>query len=162
MVNDRECYRVGDLILDVRAMRVSRNGVAIPLPPLSFELLVNLVRRAPDVVSRQDLLEATWKDIVVGPETLKQRVKLLRESLDDDPHNPRYIATIRGRGYQMIVDPVSLAGLSLRGRVEDCFRRLLSRATSTKNGRIGILCVGITLVSLCITGIPAEVFTFLL
>ena len=40
--------------------------------------------------------------MVVGPETLKQRVKLLRESLSDSSRRPRYVETVRGRGYRLL------------------------------------------------------------
>jgi TolB-like protein len=40
--------------------------------------------------------------IIVSPETVSQRIKLLRDALDDDPRVPRYIAGLRGRGYQMV------------------------------------------------------------
>lgn len=98
----RECYRVGDLIIDVGAMRVWQGQSEIRLPPLSFELLLLFVRRAPDVVSRDECFRTVWRGVVVGPETLKQRVKLLRESLSDSSRDPRYIETVRGRGYRLL------------------------------------------------------------
>jgi DNA-binding winged helix-turn-helix (wHTH) protein len=153
---DRECYRVGDLTLDVRAMRITRNGEPVSLPPLSFELFVNLVRRAPDVVSRDDLLQATWKDIVVGPETLKQRIKLLREALHDDPRSPRYVATIRGRGYQLVPLPVSLANIGWRSRLEGQLGGLIDAIRHRRNRRIGVVIVGILILTVAsISGFDA-------
>ena len=98
----RECYRLGDLSIDVGAMRVWQGEREVRLPPLSFELLLLFVRRAPDVVSRDECFRIVWRGVVVGPETLKQRVKLLRESLSDDSRDPRYIETVRGRGYRLV------------------------------------------------------------
>ena len=98
----RECYRVSDLTIDVGAMRVWQGPREIRLPPLSFELLLLFVRRAPDVVSRDECFRTVWRGVVVGPETLKQRVKLLRESLSDSSREPRYIETVRGRGYRLL------------------------------------------------------------
>jgi DNA-binding winged helix-turn-helix (wHTH) protein len=102
LVRTRERYRVADLRIDVGAMRVRQGGRELRLPPLSFELLLLLTRRAPDVVTRDECLDIIWRDVVVGPETLKQRVKLLRESLSDDSRLPRYIETVRGRGYRLV------------------------------------------------------------
>jgi len=99
---------VADLRIDAGAGLVLRNGEEIDLPPLSFDLLLHLVRNAPRVVGREELLEKVWRGAVVEPHTLKQRVKLLRQSLGDDPRCPRYIATIRGSGYRLVPRPVSI------------------------------------------------------
>jgi hypothetical protein len=57
---------------------------------------------APNLVSLDELMRLVWPGIVVSPETVSQRIKLLRDALGDDPPEPRYVAGLRGRGYQMI------------------------------------------------------------
>jgi len=94
-------YQVDDLIIDLGQRRVSRGGTDIPLPPLSFELLLTLTRAAPDVVTFDQLTARVWPGLVITPETISQRVKLVRDALGDDPHAPRYIAGVRGTGYRM-------------------------------------------------------------
>lgn len=94
------CYRAGDLLIDLGRQRVMRGDEVIALPRLSFALLVVLVRAAPNLVSTDMLLVQVWPKAVVSPETLSQRVKLLRDALGDDPRNPRYIEGLRGRGYR--------------------------------------------------------------
>jgi adenylate cyclase len=74
----------------------------IPLPKLSYDLLLVLVRAAPNLVSVDELMRLVWPGVVVGPETVSQRVKMLRDLLDDDPKAPRYIHGLRGRGYQIL------------------------------------------------------------
>jgi TolB-like protein/DNA-binding winged helix-turn-helix (wHTH) protein/tetratricopeptide (TPR) repeat protein len=101
----RETYRVGDLIVDVGLQRVSGPAGDIALPKLSFELLLALVRRAPDFVTNDELSSLVWQDVVVSPETVTKRVNLLREALGDDSARPRYVAGLRSRGYR-IVAPV--------------------------------------------------------
>jgi TolB-like protein/Flp pilus assembly protein TadD/DNA-binding winged helix-turn-helix (wHTH) protein len=102
-------YRVDDLIIDVGSQRVMRGDQEIPLPQLSFEFLLALARAAPNVLSVDQLMERVWPGLVVGPETVSQRVKLVRDALGDDSQSPRYIGGVRGRGYRMIarVSPVS-------------------------------------------------------
>jgi TolB-like protein/DNA-binding winged helix-turn-helix (wHTH) protein/Tfp pilus assembly protein PilF len=95
-------YQVDDLIVDLGQQRVTRAGNDIPLPHLSFELLVTLARAAPDLVTFDQLTERVWPGLVITPETISQRVKLVRDALGDDPHAPRYIAGVRGRGYRMV------------------------------------------------------------
>jgi len=76
----------------------------IRLQALSFDLLVTLVRAAPGLLSFEQLGERVWPGLVVTPETIVQRVKLLRSALGDDAHAPRYIEGVRGRGYRMVAD----------------------------------------------------------
>lgn len=98
----REIYRFADLTLDVGAARVSRDGQPVPLARLSFDLLLALVRRAPDVVGAEELIAEVWAGTAVADETLTQRVTLLRKGLGDDAAAPRYVRAVRGRGYQLV------------------------------------------------------------
>ncbi len=100
----REHYRVADLAIEVDTARVFRGGDEIVLPKLSFDLLVALVRRAPAVVTFDQLMDDVWGNVVVGPETVTQRVKLVRDALGDDSKDPRFIAPVRGRGYRLVAD----------------------------------------------------------
>jgi TolB-like protein/tetratricopeptide (TPR) repeat protein/DNA-binding winged helix-turn-helix (wHTH) protein len=102
-------YQVADLIVDVGQQRVTRSATEIPLPRLSFELLLALTRAAPNLVTFDQLTERVWPGLVVTPETISQRVKLVRAALGDDPHAPRYITGVRGRGYRMVADVQPLA-----------------------------------------------------
>jgi TolB-like protein/DNA-binding winged helix-turn-helix (wHTH) protein/lipoprotein NlpI len=95
-------YRVGDLWIDVGRQQVTRAGDVIALPKLSYDMLITLIREAPNLVSNDTLMERVWPKLVVSPETVSQRVKLLRDALGDDPRKPRYIEGLRGRGYRLI------------------------------------------------------------
>ncbi len=106
-------YRVADLLIDIGRQRVTRADVDIALPKLSFDLLVTLARAAPNLVSGDRLIEQVWPKAVVSPETLSQRVKLLRDALGDDPHRPRYVEGLRGRGYRL-VPPVEAQPVDMR------------------------------------------------
>jgi adenylate cyclase len=100
-------YRMGDLVIDTGRQSVSRAGAPITLPKLSYELLLVLMKAAPDVVAIDQLMRDVWPGLVVGPETVSKRVTLLRDALGEDSQAPRYIATLRGRGYQ-VVAPVAI------------------------------------------------------
>ena len=122
-------YQVDDLTIDLAPRRVRRAGTVIPLKGLSFDLLVALVRAAPNLVSFDQLSERVWPGLVITPETIVQRVKLLRSALGDDPHAPRYIEGVRGRGYRMVAEvrrlterqgtPESIVPPSLKERKEE-------------------------------------------
>jgi len=102
-----ERYRIGDLLLDTGRATVAREVATVALPKLSFDLLLCLARHAPNVVSTDTLMDEVWGKTVIGEETVKQRVKLLRQSLGDSSSNPVYFESVRGRGYRMIADVIS-------------------------------------------------------
>lgn len=104
-----ERYLAGDLCVDAGSIRVSRDGQPLRLPGLSFDVLLALVRAAPNVVSIDQLMQQAWPGLVVSPETVSQRVKLLREALGDDSRDPRYVAVVRGRGYRFVASVTPLA-----------------------------------------------------
>ncbi|RLA25559.1 MAG: hypothetical protein DRQ63_09510 [Gammaproteobacteria bacterium] len=103
-----ERYRIGDLVVDAGRRCVSRNGENIRLPKLSFKLLLALIYSAPNLQSNEALLATVWKRKIVGPETVTQRIKLLRDALGDDSHDPRYIELVWGEGYRLCVEVIPL------------------------------------------------------
>jgi DNA-binding winged helix-turn-helix (wHTH) protein/Tfp pilus assembly protein PilF len=95
-------YLIDDLNLDVQRGELTRQEEVITLPKLSYDLLVALAKSAPALLSQEQLMAIVWPGRVIGDETLKQRVKLLRKSLGDDASAPTYIEAVRGRGYRLI------------------------------------------------------------
>lgn len=95
-------YVVDDLVVDLGAGTVTRDGLAIDLPDLSFRLLAALLRHAPGRVDKDQLIADVWEGGVVSDETLAQRIRLLRQALGESSQSPRYIAAVRGRGYRLI------------------------------------------------------------
>lgn len=109
-------FRVLDLVVDLDRETVTRGNEPIDLPDLSFRLLAVLISHAPDKVSKDDLIREIWGDVVVGDETLAQRVRLLRQALNEDSQSPRYFSSVRGRGYRLICDVNPIGGIAGRGR----------------------------------------------
>ena len=104
-------YRVGDLLVDAGRQQVTRAGIELSLSQLSFQLLLALTRAAPNLLTFDQIMERVWPGVVVSPETISQRVKLVREALGDDSQSPRYVGGVRGRGYRMVAEvaPVDAA-----------------------------------------------------
>lgn len=96
------CFRIADLTLDTGRRALLRDSKPIPLGPLTYRLLLTLVEAAPDVVSHDQLIAAIWGGRSVSPETISQRIKLLRDALADDPAKPRYVEGVRGQGYRLL------------------------------------------------------------
>lgn len=101
-----DIFEFGDLRLDLGRRIISRGTEEIPLPKLSFDLLLVLLQSAPNVVSIDEFMGQVWPGLVVSPETVSQRVKLLRDALGDDPRHAKYVVGVRGLGYRML-PPVS-------------------------------------------------------
>jgi TolB-like protein/DNA-binding winged helix-turn-helix (wHTH) protein len=97
-----ELFIAGDLHVDVGQQRVTRAGLEITLPNLSFELLLALIRVAPNFLSNDSLMARVWPGQIVTPETVAKRVNLLRVALGDSAQEPRYVAGVRGRGYRLV------------------------------------------------------------
>src|SRR5215831_17058623 len=101
-------FRIGDLEVDIGKAEVTRAGEKIALPKLSFDLLYALINAAPAIVTNEELLQQVWPGLMVSPESVAQRVKLLRSAIGDDSQQPRYILGVRGRGYRLIPTPERL------------------------------------------------------
>jgi TolB-like protein/DNA-binding winged helix-turn-helix (wHTH) protein len=110
VIGQRRIYQVGDLVIDIGRTTVHRGGQPLHVQGLSFDLLALLVEAAPDLVTHDEILSRIWKELVVGPETLSQRIKLLRAALEDDSRAPRYVEVVRGRGCRMVADVKPLDG----------------------------------------------------
>ena len=124
-------YLVGDLVLDTGRHEVIRDGAPLELPKLSYRLLRTLVEASPNVLTHDELVKGVWDDRIVSPETVTQRVKLLRQKLGDDAADPRYIRVVRGTGYALIPDVESLPSESsgvARGLVSELGRRRVLQA----------------------------------
>jgi DNA-binding winged helix-turn-helix (wHTH) protein/Flp pilus assembly protein TadD len=109
-------YRLLDLTIDLARQRVARGDTALDVTGLSFQLLACLLTRGDRVVGFDELMDVVWAPAVVNEETLTQRVRLLRQALGDDARQPRYIRTVRGRGYQLGAPPEPLGDESQRRR----------------------------------------------
>lgn len=101
-------YALADLVVDTAGQRVERDGVALKVSGLSFQLLAYLIAQGDRVVGFDELIEQVWAPAVVNEETVTQRVKLLRQAMGDDGRDPRYLRSVRGRGYQLCVRPERL------------------------------------------------------
>jgi DNA-binding response OmpR family regulator len=96
-----EGMAVGGLRLEPAARRVTRHGEEVELPPREFDLLHALMRRAGEVVRREELMEEVWDRNWFGStKTLDVHVASLRKRIEDEPSRPRYITTVRGVGFR--------------------------------------------------------------
>ena len=92
--------KIGDIEINRERYTVSIKGTLIKLSATEFKLLVFLAERKGKVFSREQLLDAIWRDeAFVEPRTVDVHIRRLRAHVEDDPAHPRYIKTMRGIGY---------------------------------------------------------------
>ena len=90
-----------DVVVDLRAHTVHRNGVAVALSPRGYALLATLVARPGEVMTRAQLLREIWgysSDVM--SRTVDMHIMELRRKLEVDPANPRHFHTVRKTGYR--------------------------------------------------------------
>ena len=96
---------VGDLAINTDSRQVFRDGKPMELTTREYELLTFLASHPNKVYSRIDLMEQVWNYGYVGDDqrTVDVTVRRLREKIETDPANPKYILTRRGVGYYFAV-----------------------------------------------------------
>jgi two-component system, OmpR family, response regulator RegX3 len=93
----------GPLVLDPDGHEVFVGGRRVDLPPKEFDLLELLLERKGRLLTRDFLISQVWgHDYVGDTKTLDVHVKRLRQKIEEDPHRPRYLLTVRGLGYKFV------------------------------------------------------------
>ena len=96
-----ESLTIGDLHIDVAGHSVTRQGTAINLTPLEFDLLVCLARKPWQVFTREVLLEQVWGyRHAADTRLVNVHVQRLRSKVEHDPESPEIVLTVRGVGYK--------------------------------------------------------------
>jgi two-component system phosphate regulon response regulator PhoB len=96
-----EVIKTGDLVIDAGAMTLAVKGKTVPTTATEFRLLDHLARHAGQVFTRDQLLDAVWRETqYVTPRSVDVYVRKLREKIEPDPENPVYLKTVRGAGYR--------------------------------------------------------------
>jgi DNA-binding response OmpR family regulator len=98
---ETESLAARDFVFDVEARVVKKGDRKQRLTPKQAMLLEELMRHAPDVLSRRFLMKTVWNTDYLGDtRTLDVHIRWVREAIEDDPSSPEYILTVRGVGYR--------------------------------------------------------------
>lgn len=95
-------FRVGAMLVQPDRLVVSVDGKDTELEPRMMEVLVALAEHAGEVVSSEQLLIEVWRGTFYGDNPVHKAIAYLRKVFGDDLKSPRYIETIRKRGYRLI------------------------------------------------------------
>jgi DNA-binding winged helix-turn-helix (wHTH) protein len=155
-------FQVGSWVVDAHASEISDGDRVVRLRPKALAFLMFLARHPNRLVTRQQILDVVWPDVVVGDASVTVVASELREALGDSPDQPTFIETIPRRGYRLIAkvsglheatDPPTgepsrfwLMGRGLRfalvqgenvvGRTADAHVRIPSNRVSRRHARI--------------------------
>ena len=104
-ISDNSEVRIGSLTINRDSYQVFKRDVPLDLSSTEFRLLLYLIERRGKILSRDQLLDAVWRDeSFVEPRTVDVHIRRLRVQIEDDPSNPEYIRTRRGIGYYVDAD----------------------------------------------------------
>ena len=94
--------RVGGIELDNESKSVTLDGEPVSLTPLEYNILKLLMESPGKVFSSDEIYQSVWKDTPYGANaTVAVHIRHLREKLEIDPANPRYLKVLWGHGYKM-------------------------------------------------------------
>ena len=93
-------YSDGYLTVNFATKQVSVNGNAVKLTTLEFKLFAYLIENKGKVISKKELFEKVWEDKFTGDGTLNVHIRRLREAIEINPNEPKYIVTVWGDGYK--------------------------------------------------------------
>jgi DNA-binding winged helix-turn-helix (wHTH) protein/tetratricopeptide (TPR) repeat protein len=93
-----------DFELDVRAYELRSGGVALKLKPIPMELLLFLIERRGELVTREQIVQRIWgKGVFLDTDnSINAAVSRIRQVLRDDAEQPRFVQTVTGKGYRFI------------------------------------------------------------
>lgn len=100
--SEDKTIRIGDIQIDIDRHQALLLGKALDLRPKEFELLAFLAKNKGLVFSREQLLEKLWGyDYIGDTRTVDVHIRWLRQKIESDPGNPKYLVTVRGTGYKL-------------------------------------------------------------
>ena len=95
-------YATGGLVVDDKQKIVSMDGQPVAVTPIEFGILCYLTRHAGRVFSIEQIYEAVWNEPAYNPEnTVAVHIRRIREKIEIDPAEPRYLQVVWGQGYRL-------------------------------------------------------------
>ena len=101
-MEDSGTITIGGIVLDDRAKTVAVDGEGVSLTPIEYEILKLLMENPGKVYSTRSIYETVWQENPYGSENaVAVHIRHLREKIEINPSEPRYIKVVWGRGYKM-------------------------------------------------------------
>jgi TolB-like protein/DNA-binding winged helix-turn-helix (wHTH) protein/tetratricopeptide (TPR) repeat protein len=147
--------KIGEWIATPALNRLESAERAVDIEPRAMDLLVCLADRAGEVLATNDLITEVWRGRVVGDHSVYRLIQQLRMAFGDDPHAPRYIATVTRRGYRLIAPVETIPDPAFPARLAR-----LRRLVPGERVRVAmVLASGITVGALLVAGLWSRLGT---
>jgi DNA-binding winged helix-turn-helix (wHTH) protein len=125
----RTIYEFGPFRLDAIRRLLACNGAPLPLTPKNFDLLLTLLQRRGQILTKEELLRRIWPNTVVEESNLTQNIFILRKALGETPNDHNYIVTVPGQGYRFVAPVREFEEPQLPSWAEE------TTATASRNSR---------------------------
>lgn len=96
--------KLGPFQIDEKKVEVRKNGELIELKPKEYRMLLYMAKHPNQIMSKEKLCDEVWGEDYIGfDNTIMVHVRRLREKIEDDPSNPKYIINLKGLGYKLSI-----------------------------------------------------------
>lgn len=100
----KELIKFGDIEIDEKMGEVRKNGEPIVLTAREYQLILYMAQNSNQILSRKKICDVVWGDEYIGYDnTIMVHIRHLREKLENDPGDPKYIKTAKGLGYKLVI-----------------------------------------------------------
>ena len=99
--NTEHIYTIGGLELNEETVEVSVDGNPVKMTPMEFKIVQLLIKNPGRVFSADEIYERIWNEKAVNTDTIMVHVRNIREKIDIDPKNPKYLKVVWGVGYKI-------------------------------------------------------------
>ncbi len=94
-------YTIGGLELNEETVEVSVDGVPVKMTPMEFKIVQLLIKNPGRVFSADEIYERIWNEKAINTDTIMVHVRNIREKIEVDPKNPKYLKVVWGVGYKI-------------------------------------------------------------
>ncbi|MFI8710047.1 response regulator transcription factor [Bacillus sp. NPDC077411] len=99
---DESIIEFNEIKIEAKKGEVTKLGIPIKLTAKEYKLLLYMAKNKNQILSKRKICDEVWEDEYVGYDNvIMVHIRHLREKLEDDPSNPKYIKTIKGLGYKL-------------------------------------------------------------
>ena len=99
---NQKIYQTGGLIMNDDLKEVTVDGEPLKLTPIEYNILLLLIKNQGRVFSINQIYEAIWNEEAIGADnTVAVHIRHIREKIEENPENPRYLKVVWGQGYKV-------------------------------------------------------------
>ena len=98
-------HGIGGLEINEDAVEVTMDGKPVKLTPIEYKILLLLAKNPGRVFSSEEIYERVWQEKAINTDTIMVHVRNIREKIELDPKNPKYLKVVWGVGYKIEKQP---------------------------------------------------------